>query len=854
MKKRVVAVLLSLSMCMATVAQAAVASAADFSADITVTEDNEESVTEETDNSEDVDDSTVTIEDGDLTDEDQTDTDVTPGAEVDFGSEEDFSSDIPAEIQDALDMNDAEAAGSTYPGENVVSSTEAVLSYHRWVAKSVDGTLKWQLHKYTGSKTGAAEDAEAQEAAQLDTADEAFAVETANEAEDVSADTASDTVQETETASEADTEETTEDDADAVGNTDYYTAADGLIQITTLDKDGNTVFTAKYAFDKDGYLITGKSLVGTNGNDSYYFATADEVEITHPDVDSEFSGVVSPYNSELGQMQSDKWIWNGSVFSYYNKDGVYEAKNEGIYRINNEYYYLDKNGKPFTGEKETTYNNRQGLYWFKSASGKDEIPGKMARSTWIGINNNRWRYFGSDGRYVKKGVGAYKVLNNSSNLYLLDANGYVLKNKLVKGADGYYYMSNKSGIAYTNRLVKYGNYRYYFTANGRRATWRNRWVQCAGTGSTKYGRYYYFGSVAGRVDEKKGMQKVVVNNKFVGWFLFTNGGNNYQNAWSGSRYFLPDGRMASGLTKVSDKYYFFQRSSTSQYRGQMYKGTWIKYNNQYYYAASNGVLAVNGWRRIKCDGQMYYFYFKNCVAQTNRTATRGTTKGWLDSRGKFTTGWVTIDASRNLARYINPETGKWYKNTTAWIDGVNYRFNKYGNRVYDRTNEFKRSKYYLECDRTNGVMTVYTDSSKKYPIKTIRVSVGNPVTLTLKGTYTLTRSLRWQPLMGPSWGQYGTHVVNGIYVHSVASGLKNGNNLPASEYLKLGSPASHGCIRACVADAKWVYENCNGSTLRVFDGKYSSNECFKGPLGRKPLTPLRGSKTFDPTDPDYANK
>ena len=182
MKKRVVAVLLSLSMCMATVAQTAVASAADFSADITVTEDNEESVTEETDNSEDVDDSTVTIEDGDLTDEDQTDTDVTPGAEVDFGSEEDFSSDIPAEIQDALDMNDAEAAGSTYPGENVVSSTEAVLSYHRWVAKSVDGTLKWKLHKYTGSKTGAAEDAEAQEAVQPDTADEAFTVEAANEA------------------------------------------------------------------------------------------------------------------------------------------------------------------------------------------------------------------------------------------------------------------------------------------------------------------------------------------------------------------------------------------------------------------------------------------------------------------------------------------------------------------------------------------------------------------------------------------------------------------------------------------------------------------------------------------------
>lgn len=104
----------------------------------------------------------------------------------------------------------------------------------------------------------------------------------------------------------------------------------------------------------------------------------------------------------------------------------------------------------------------------------------MVRNTWIGINNKRWRYFGSDGRYVKKGIGAYKVLKNSSNLYLLDANGYLIKGKQVKGADGYYYMSNSSGIAYANRLVKIGNYRYYFTSNGRRATWRNRWVQLAG--------------------------------------------------------------------------------------------------------------------------------------------------------------------------------------------------------------------------------------------------------------------------------------------------------------------------------------------------------------------------------------
>ena len=146
-------------------------------------------------------------------------------------------------------------------------------------------------------------------------------------------------------------------------------------------------------------------------------------------------------------------------------------------------------------------------------------------------------------------------------------------------------------------------------------------------------------------------------------------------------------------------------------------------------------------------------------------------------------------------------------------------------------------------------MTVFADSARTIPVKTIRVSVGLASTPTPTGPYTLSRSARWQPLMGPSWGQYGTHVVNGIFVHSVACGQANSYNLPVGEYLRLGNPASHGCIRACVADAKWVWDNCNGSKIHIFDGTYTSNEALKGPLGRKALTPLRGSKNFDPTDP-----
>ena len=109
--------------------------------------------------------------------------------------------------------------------------------------------------------------------------------------------------------------------------------------------------------------------------------------------------------------------------------------------------------------------------------------------------------------------------------------------------------------------------------------------------------------------------------------------------------------------------------------------------------------------------------------------------------------------------------------------------------------------------------------------------------------------------MGPSWGQYGTHVdgcgQGGIFIHSVAGSTRSVYNLPAGEYLKLGNPASHGCIRTCVADAKWVYENCNGATIHIYSsGKYSNTESFKGPLGRRPLATFRGNGSFDPTDPE----
>ena len=69
-------------------------------------------------------------------------------------------------------------------------------------------------------------------------------------------------------------------------------------------------------------------------------------------------------------------------------------------------------------------------------------------------------------------------------------------------------------------------------------------------------------------------------------------------------------------------------------------------------------------------------------------------------------------------------------------------------------------------------------------------------------------------------------------------------NLSAAEYNKLGSPASHGCVRLTVRDAKWIYDNCGLGT------KVTISDTADTPFD-KPSTPkIPASQNWDPTDPN----
>lgn len=143
---------------------------------------------------------------------------------------------------------------------------------------------------------------------------------------------------------------------------------------------------------------------------------------------------------------------------------------------------------------------------------------------------------------------------------------------------------------------------------------------------------------------------------------------------------------------------------------------------------------------------------------------------------------------------------------------------------------------------TNVVMVLAQDGNGKNIIayKRFVCSVGLP---TPTGVYYTPAKYRWRELMGPSYGQYSTRIVNGFLFHSVPYNKMNIYTLSARMYNQLGTTCSHGCIRLTCRDAKWIYDYCPlGTKVIIVDG---GPDPLSKPIAQKiPLT-----QTWDPTDP-----
>lgn len=115
------------------------------------------------------------------------------------------------------------------------------------------------------------------------------------------------------------------------------------------------------------------------------------------------------------------------------------------------------------------------------------------------------------------------------------------------------------------------------------------------------------------------------------------------------------------------------------------------------------------------------------------------------------------------------------------------------------------------------------------------------------GTYKTSAGYEWGYLEGGTFGRYSTRIKGGIMFHSVPYVEESEDTLEYWEYDKLGTTASLGCVRLCVKDCKWIFDNCEVGTQVEFYG--DSNP---GPLGKpsaKKISDNEECRNWDPTDP-----
>lgn len=184
-----------------------------------------------------------------------------------------------------------------------------------------------------------------------------------------------------------------------------------------------------------------------------------------------------------------------------------------------------------------------------------------------------------------------------------------------------------------------------------------------------------------------------------------------------------------------------------------------------------------------------------------------------------------------------------------------------------------QGKYYIEVNRAACVVNVfmYDEETQKYdiPVRTFTVCVGRDVS-TVAGTGGLNPNSSYTPVGNYSvcsngeavryplktmhepdgsivYARWATHVVGNVYFHAIAVSQQSHYALSPTSFNRLGSPASAGCIRMAVADAKWLYDYIpTGTSVKIAAG----NSSKPGPLGKQKMIQVSGNIHYDPTDPD----
>lgn len=618
------------------------------------------------------------------------------------------------------------------------------------------------------------------------------------------------------------------------GKNYYYFGADGK---QTTKTGLQTINGKKYYVNKDGTVKKNTSVIVKGVK---YFFGKDGICTKSYKVYPEgwqYNASGKWYQKEDGTWPKNCWYKVDGKKYYFNNNGYTQV---GWLNLGTKWYYLDSNGAMTTGwiklDKTWYYltpgSGIMNTGWYKVGKTWYYSNGSGAMQTgWVNLGGT-WYYLNVDGSMAQ----GWAMLGNT--WYYLKPGSGAMQTGWYKVGQTWYY-SNGSGAMQTG-WINLGGVWYYLTGSGAMQT---GWINPSGT-------WYYMAA-------NGAMQTGWV--KLGGTWYYLSGNGAMQTGWlnlGGTWYYLnSNGSMAQGWGYLGAWYYFTPGS------GSMRTG-WYQVGKEWYYSYGNGVMATNTWIDT-------YYYVGSNGAMLKDTNIGGY---YVDKNGRWVPGYGTVNVNTNGAwensngtfyfkksngAYAKDEyvawNGNWYYLDGNGVMATGWKYVK-GYKMYFGTNGAMQQDvsgmiggpYRIRVNRTKCQITVLAkDGSNGWtiPVKSMTCSVGNPITLTPAGTFYIGDQDRWHILMGPSWGQWTSHVVNGIFIHSVAGSSTSQYNLSSWDYNMLGQPASHGCIRVCVRDAKWIYDNCGrGTQVTIGDGYY---EPFDKPATIK-LAP--GVNLKDPTD------
>ena len=679
--------------------------------------------------------------------------------------------------------------------------------------------------------------------------------------------------------------------ADSVAAGTYYASKDGdtpekglgNIQKSSWVKD-NTVW--RY-LDENGRAVDTKEKAGWQNIQKTWYALK-----TDGTVDESVNGWANVgdiwFNSTKG-VGTIKTGWQNvadKTWLYLKDDGTADKTKNGMQNINDKVYFLKdgvaQSGKQAVNGKEYMFDAAKGTATQVLGNGWQKIDGN-----WYWYENEApakgWRVINGKWYYMETSTGVMKTgffRDANGGLYYSDGSGAMVGNPGWNVIGGKWYWMNSNGSIYSGWLNRPSGW-YYLNADGSMATgWAqvgNTWYYMNGSGAmqtgwvkTAGGWYYLTGSGAMATGwYMVGGTWYYSNNSGTmqtGWikvgntWYYMNGSGAMQTGWvktaSGWYYLTGSGAMATDWYQVGGTWYYSNNSGTMQ-------TGWVNPHGTWYYLDGSGAMATNRW-----IGN-YYVTASGAMAKNTWVGSYwvGADGKWVPGSGSTAGSGGNWEQSGNTWYYINSDgsrvcnnwkrvNGKWYyfeadgSMVTGWkrIDGYKYYFNGSGAMVQDLDGVIGRqSSYYITVNRAKCQVMVYAKSETgKYdiPVKTFVCSVGMPGTPTPTGTFTTPAKYRWHTLMGPSYGQYCTRIVGGVLFHSVAGSNMTSHNLSAGNYNMLGQPASHGCVRLCVRDAKWIYDNCAlGTTVTISD---TAAMQFDKPTSIK----IPASQNWDPTDPN----